>query len=117
MYEKAHVPTVQLTGWLGKGSKEGYWRLYLNPELDQYVGFSAEDVVHTQALDPKQPLLGGTMVWLRAGATLEHMQVECRRSQADFLSGGITSGFMAGTVSSLPGIQGVPGSSGWHTGL
>ena len=54
----SHIPTIQLTGWLGKGSKEGHWRLYLNPELDQYVGFSAEDVVHTQALDPKQSLLG-----------------------------------------------------------
>ena len=102
----AHTPTIQLTGWLGKGSKEGRWRLYLNPQLDEYVEFSDKDVLHTQALDPKQSLLGGTMVWLRASADLEYLQVVRRQVQADFLSGGITSGFMAGTASSLPGSRG-----------
>jgi len=29
-------PKVQLMGWLGKGIKEGLWRLYLTSTLDEY---------------------------------------------------------------------------------
>jgi hypothetical protein len=97
-----HQPTIQLTGWLGKGAKEGSWRLYLTPQLDQYVQFTDKDVVYTQPAQPERSPLGGTLVWLQAGTVLEHTQVVTRQVQADFLSGAITSGFMTGTVSSLP---------------
>jgi hypothetical protein len=95
-------PRIQLTGWLGKGPKEGSWRLYLTPQLDEYVQFSDKDVVHTQSVQPEQSPLGGTTVWLQKGTVLQHTQVVTRQVQADFLSGGITAGFMRGTVSSLP---------------
>ncbi|MDQ2775703.1 MAG: hypothetical protein M3Y57_12420 [Acidobacteriota bacterium] len=90
-------PTTQLSGWLGKGAREGVWRLYLTPELDQYVQFSETDVVHSQPFGTGESSLGGTNVWLKAGAALEHMQMVKRQVQADFLSGGITSGYMAGS--------------------
>jgi hypothetical protein len=91
-------PTTQLSGWLGKGTKEGMWRLYLTPQLDEYVQFPESDVLHTQPVGTDVSPLGGTMVWLKAGAPLEHMQILRRQVQADFLSGGITSGYMAGTA-------------------
>jgi hypothetical protein len=90
-------PTTQLSGWLGKGAKEGVWRLYLTPQLDEYVQFSETDVVHSQPLGAGESSLGGTMVWLKAGAALEHMHMVKRQVQADFLSGGITTGYMAGS--------------------
>ncbi len=96
------TPTIQLTGWLGKGTKEGSWFLYFTPQLDDFVAFSEEDVVHTEPVPQDQSQLGPTMVWLRAGTVLQHTQVQTRQVQADFLSGGITSGFMAGTASSYP---------------
>jgi len=69
-------PTIQLTGWLGKGAEEGLWRLYLTPQLDQYVEFSADSVVHSQPLQKEQSALGGTTVWLKAGATLHHTHIQ-----------------------------------------
>ena len=95
-------PTIQLTGWLGKGTDEGWWRLYLTPQLDEYVEFSSDSVVHTQPLQKEQSALGGSTVWLKAGTALNHTQVVQRQVQADFLSGGITSGFLTGSTSSLP---------------
>src|SRR5579864_4072536 len=68
-------PTIQLTGWLGKGTDEGWWRLYLTPQLDEYVEFSADSVVHTQPLQKEQSALGGSTVWLKAGTALNHTQV------------------------------------------
>src|SRR5471030_179154 len=76
-----HQPTIQLTGWLGKGTKEGFWRLYLTPQLNEYVQFADKDVVHTQPVPEDQSSLGGTMVWLDAGTMLEHMQIVKRQVQ------------------------------------
>lgn len=98
-------PTIQLTGWLGNGKEAGSWHLYLTPQLDEYVEFSENDVVHSEPLEPSQSALGGTTVWLKAGTTLNHTQIVRRQVQADFLSGGITSGFLAGSASTLPAVS------------
>ena len=93
--------TIQLRGWLGKGVKEGSWRLYLTPQLDEYVQFQDKDIVHTQPIAPEQSPLGGTVIWLVAGTSLQHTRVVTRQLQADFLSGGITANFMTGAVPAL----------------
>src|SRR5215471_11282505 len=90
-----HQPTIQLTGWLGKSSKEGFWRLYLTPQLNEYVQFAETAVLHSQPIPEEQSPLGGTVVWLEAGTTLEHLEVVKRQVQADFLSGGITSNYLS----------------------
>ena len=90
--------TIQLKGWLGKGVKAGSWRLYLTPQLDEYVQFQDKDIVHTQPIAPEQSPLGGTMIWLLAGTSLQHTRVTTRQLQAGFLSGGITANFMAGAT-------------------
>jgi hypothetical protein len=96
-----HEPVTQLTGWLGKGTEDGMWRLYFTAQLDEYVQFRESDVVHSQPLNASQSSLGGTMVWLKAGTPLEHIQVVKQKVQADFLSGGITRGYMAGSAPSF----------------
>lgn len=95
------TPTIQLTGWLGRGKREGAWHLYLTPQLDEYVEFSQNDVVRTEAVPEDQPGRGATMVWLRAGTVLQHTSVT-RNVQAAFLTGEITASFMPGTGFSLP---------------
>ena len=92
-------PTIQLTGWLGKSSKEGCWRLYLTPQLSEYVQFLDTAVVHSQPVPEDQSPLGGTMIWLDASTPLEYTQIVQRQVQADFLSGGITSEYLPGTAS------------------
>jgi hypothetical protein len=96
-------PTVQFTGWLGKGEEEGTWNLYLSPELDEYVQFSENDVVHSQPLTAETAPLGGTSVWLKTDALLKHVQVTTHQMQAGFLSGSITSGNLSSAAPSLPG--------------
>jgi hypothetical protein len=90
--------TIQLRGWLGKGVQEGSWRLYLTPQLDEYVQFQDKDILHMQPIPAEQSPLGGTLIWLPAGTSLQHTRVATRQLQADFLSGGITSSYMAGAV-------------------
>jgi hypothetical protein len=115
-------PTVQLTGWLGKSTEDGTWLLYLTPQLDDYVQFSENDVVHSQALPTKDSPLGGTVVWLHAETPLQHIQVLTRQAQAGFLSGDITSAYMAGASSSLPaatsrrptGAAAINYTANWH---
>jgi hypothetical protein len=97
----AHEPAVQLTGWLGKSTRGGVWRLYLTPQLDEYVQFPETAVVHSEQLDVSQSAAGGTMVWLKAGTSLDHTQVVSKTVQADFLSGDITDSYMAGSAPSF----------------
>jgi|GEM_PF-3021540 hypothetical protein len=100
----AHSPSVTLAGFVGEGGQSGFWRLYLNPELSEYVEFAERDVVHTQPIPQEQSPLGGTQVWLRSDAPLRHIRISSRQVQADFLQGGITTGFLAGTASSLRNV-------------
>jgi hypothetical protein len=100
-------PTIQIRGWLGKGTKEGLWRVYINSSLDEFFEFSDKDIVHTEPIPEQQSHLGATTVWLNRGAVLQHTQIVSRQVQAGFLSGGITSGFLAGTAFSFPsGLKG-----------
>ena len=40
------VPNVRvLRGFLGQASRPGYWRLYLTPQLNEYVELSENDIV------------------------------------------------------------------------
>ena len=67
-------PTTQLSGWLGTGTKEGTWRLYLTPQLDEYVQFSEADVVHSQ------PIGAGADSWAEqwSGLDLAPRSSTCR---------------------------------------
>jgi hypothetical protein len=100
-----HEPTIQLTGWLGKDAKEGFWRLYLTPQLDEYVQFAETDVIHSQPAQADQSPLGGTLVWLKSGTALQHTRVVKQNVQADFLAGGIVSNYMSGAASAYPSIN------------
>jgi hypothetical protein len=81
---------VTIVGFLGKGLKPRVWRLYLNPELNEYVEIAEEDVLRTESLKTEANPLGGTLVWVRRSATLEHTRITTRQTQADFLRGDIT---------------------------
>jgi hypothetical protein len=59
------------TGLLGRGSKEGYWLLYLNLDMSRSVEIREEDIVHTEQLPPERSpfgSLGGTRVLIKKGA-------------------------------------------------
>jgi hypothetical protein len=102
-------PLTLLFGYLGRSSREGYWRLYLTARLNEYVEFSEDDVRHTMPLSPEESSLGGTRVWVKQGTRLQHTRVDSRQVQAEFLQGDIAARFMAQAARSAGGglVRGV----------
>lgn len=88
--------TRLLIGFLGNSGKEGYWRLYLSPELNEFLEFQEKDVLRSQPLADSQ--LGGTAIWIRREAELQHTRTTTREAQAQFLQGTIASAFRAGAI-------------------
>ena len=90
--DASQIPDVRiLGGFLGKSTREGYWRLYLTPTLNEYVEFAEDDVVHSHTLESDERQLGGTMIWVRREANLQHTRSASREAQADFLQGAIAA--------------------------
>jgi len=98
-----HQPLTTLVGYLGRSTREGEWRLYLTEDLNEYVEFSEQDVVHSQPLAEEQSRLSATQIWLPAETRLRHTQIISRQVQADFLRGEIASRFMQGTSPFIAG--------------
>ncbi len=94
--DPSQVPSVRcLAGFMGSSTKAGYKRLYLTPELNEYVEFRTEDVVHTQSVATDRNPLGGSVVWLKRDAEIQHTRTESRDVKAEFLQGDITTAFLA----------------------
>jgi hypothetical protein len=90
--DASQIPDVRvLVGFLGKSTRERHWRLYLTPTLNEYVEFAEDDVMHSHAFESDESRLGGTMVWVRREANLQHTRTVSREAQADFLQGGIAA--------------------------
>lgn len=93
--DPAQVPNLKTrVGWMGKSSREGYWRLYFTLELNNYIEFRESDVVHTQSLETQLNSLGGTVVFLQREAELLHTRTTSTQAQAEWLSGDITLGHL-----------------------
>lgn len=101
----SHQPLTVLEGFLGKSGREGYWRLYLTPELDEYVEFAEDDVAHSQetTAEAAPAPFGGSCVWLREGAAVTHTRVSTRQMQAEFLRGGVTSAYLGAAAPTAVG--------------
>ena len=108
--DPSQVPDARmLFGFLGKSSREGYWRLYLTPELNEYVEFQEEDVLHTQSFATPENPLGGKAVWVKRETNLLRTSTKSREAQAEFLQGDIAASLLAGTTRGrLSGVGGIP---------
>lgn len=93
MMAETEGPVIALRGLLDRGKAEGRWRLYLTQHFDEYVDFEDSDVLASQPANDAAPL-EGTVVWIRKNAHLQYTHVSTREVQADFLQGGITSGYL-----------------------
>ena len=111
------VPEVKiLSGFLGKSSRDGHWRLYLTPELSEYIEIPEEAVLRSQKLDNEQSPLGGTILWINRNAELVHTRTKSVAAQAEFLQGSITASFLRGlSVGAIFGSGSVGGVGGLKT--
>lgn len=97
--DPSQTPNVaMLSGFLGKSNRNGFWRLYLTPELNNYVEFSEEDVMHSKPINTKESPLGGTFVWIKKDAEILHTHSMANKNQTEFLTGDVTNTFLGGTV-------------------
>ena len=94
-----------LEGFVGRGSAPEVRRLYLNPELSDYVAIPTDVILHVQDTGEGGP----TRVWVRRDVPLKHVTVTSEEVQARFLGGSISEHYLA-----APGRRAVPGALTRH---
>jgi len=109
--------TIRLVGFLGKGTRAGYWRLYLTSQLNEYVECHEDDVVHTQSLATEQNPLAGTMAWIKRGAKLLHSRTTSVQAQAEFFQGNIMDRFLMRSPMGAPSASRRPIPLAHHTNI
>ena len=62
-------------------------RLYTSASLDVYIEVLEEDIIWSQHLPEAHSPLGGSVVWLRRDAHVQHIQTTARQAQAGMLAG------------------------------
>src|SRR5262249_23923285 len=95
-----------LAGWLGASTRAECWRLYLTPELNEYIEVAEADIVHKQSLAPEDSPLGGSVIWVNRDAKLYYVRVTTLESQAEFFAGDILQ--LYADQSGYPAMSGQP---------
>ncbi len=104
--DPANPPDVTvIKGFLGESHRPGYWRLYLSPDLKSYVEIAKSDILHSQEVSENQSALGGTLLWVKKGASLEHTRTVSKQVQAEFLSGDVAASATAARGSTSPRVK------------
>lgn len=116
--DPANPEVKRLTGFLmGRSDKDGYWRLYLNVDLDHYIEFRKEDTLHAQQFRP-----ASTVVWLKSDARV--IEKIARSGSVEFLQGGLLRDYVRRYGPNFAGLLAGPrmrlmaadGSTCAHTG-
>ena len=82
---------VPLIGYLGRGEREDHWRIYLTPELREYVEVHENDIIDRRDRPPDESPIGGSVLWVKTTAQLIHSRLIPGQAQADFLRGSLTA--------------------------
>ena len=97
-----NVPDVMLlTGYLGASSEEAHERLYLSPDLTNYVEIPNTAILHQAPLPKEQDAHGGVTLWVRKDAALQYKMAPAAQALANYFAGAIQAG-----------AQGAPGGVG-----
>ena len=72
---------IALVGFLGKSPRPRFWRLYQTLDLKDYLEIAEGDIVHSESLETKLQPLGGTVIWVKSGARLQHIRSESRLAE------------------------------------
>ena len=85
-----NVPDVMLLyGYLGASSEEGCQRLYLSPDLSNYVDIPASSVLHQMAAPQEQDPYGGVTLWVKKDAALIYKMAPATQALAYYFAGAI----------------------------
>ena len=78
-----------LFGFLGEGAEDGRLRLYLSPQLTEFVEFAENDLSHRALLPEGSAPLQMSAVWIRRSARVRVTQTISRTMRAELLRGAI----------------------------
>jgi hypothetical protein len=88
-----NVPDVTLlTGYLGASSEEGHERLYLSPDLSNYVEIPKAAILHQAPLPAEQDAHGGVTLWVKKDAALQYKMAPAAQALANYFAGAIQAG-------------------------
>lgn len=76
-----------LSGMARKSSKSGWCRLYVKPDLMEWIEFREADVVHREVISMGANELEWTIAWLNDGSEILRESIEPIQAQANFLRG------------------------------
>ena len=95
------VPDVMLLyGYLGASSEEGHERLYLSPDLTNYVEVPTAAILHQMAAPKEQDPHGGVTLWVKKDAALVYRMAPAAEALAHYFAGAIQAG--------MPGAAALP---------
>ena len=101
-----NVPDVMLlTGYLGASSEDAHERLYLSPDLTNYVEIPNTAILHQAPLPKEQDAHGGVTLWVKKDAALQYKMAPAAQALANYFAGAIQAA-----------AQGAPGGAGAAAG-
>lgn len=92
-----NVPDVMLLyGYLGASSEEANERLYLSPDLSNYVEVPTASILHRAQSAAEQDSLGGVTLWVRKDAALKYKMAPAAEAAQQALAAYFTGAIQAG---------------------
>jgi hypothetical protein len=102
-----NVPDVMLLyGYLGASSEEGHDRLYLSPDLTNYVEVPNDAVLHRMAAPKEQDPHGGVTLWVKKDAALIYKMSPAAEALAHYFAGAVQAA--AGQAAGAAAVQPTP---------
>jgi hypothetical protein len=102
-----NVPDVMLLyGYLGASSEEGHDRLYLSPDLTNYVEVPKDAVLHRMEAPKEQDPHGGVTLWVKKDAALIYKMAPAAEALAHYFAGAVQAG--AGQAAGAAAVQPTP---------
>jgi hypothetical protein len=97
------VPDVMLLyGYLGASSEEDHERLYLSPDLTNYVEVPTSAILHQMAAPKEQDPNGGVTLWVKKDAALIYKMAPAAEALAYFFAGAIQAGAQGAAAAPQP---------------
>lgn len=90
-----------ISGWLGKSTHQGYWRLYTTPELDEYIEIEEDDILQRRQIDTSVSPLGGSVLTIKASAEIHGMGATSVIARDAMLKGAIVDECAGKSISDL----------------
>src|SRR4051812_11166809 len=88
-----------LCGYIGKSSSEDTVRLYISLDFNEYYEIKKDDVAASRDVTEDVIPFGGTCLFVKSDAEVNHIYVESTKEQAKFLGGAISESFVQPTIS------------------